>query len=132
LNDEDHITDTVGVIAVDSKGKIAAGSSSGGIAMKHRGRVGPAALVGVGTVVIPADPDDPEGITVAAAISGTGEHMSTTLAAQTCADRLYHRQRKDKDGRVVYDHEENVIVSFIKDDFMCWLPTLFHFATCGN
>ncbi|KAL9038813.1 MAG: hypothetical protein Q9180_002903, partial [Flavoplaca navasiana] len=40
----DDITDTVGAIAVDCLGNIAAGSSSGGIGMKHRGRIGPAAL----------------------------------------------------------------------------------------
>lgn len=45
----DLIVDTVGAVAIDQYGNIAAGSSSGGIGMKHAGRVGPAALVGVGT-----------------------------------------------------------------------------------
>src|SRR5690606_15658452 len=45
----DLIVDTVGAVAIDQYGNIAAGSSSGGISMKHAGRVGPAALVGVGT-----------------------------------------------------------------------------------
>jgi len=46
---EDLVTDTVGCICVDRWGNVAAGSSSGGIGMKHRGRIGPAALIGVGT-----------------------------------------------------------------------------------
>src|SRR5688572_27953907 len=74
LPDEDHITDTVGAIAIDNKGQIAAASSSGGIGMKHRGRLGPAALVGIGTAVVPCVPGDEDGTTVAAVTSGTGEH----------------------------------------------------------
>ncbi|KAL9594633.1 MAG: hypothetical protein Q9179_005306 [Wetmoreana sp. 5 TL-2023] len=77
----DDITDTVGAIAVDSLGNLAAGSSSGGIGMKHRGRIGPAALVGIGTAVIPVDADDTEKTSVATVTSGTGEHMATTMAA---------------------------------------------------
>lgn len=56
---EDMITDTVGAIAIDFSGNMAAGSSSGGIGMKHRGRIGPAALVGVGTAIIPAADEPP-------------------------------------------------------------------------
>jgi taspase, threonine aspartase, 1 len=94
-NREDNITDTVGAIAVDCRGNIAAGSSSGGIGMKHRGRCGPAALVGVGTAVKPMDPNDPDQVCVATVISGTGEHMATTMAAATVADRIYHSVRKN-------------------------------------
>src|SRR5204862_7251298 len=86
---EDHITDTVGAVAIDCLGCIAAGSSSGGIGMKHRGRVGPAALVGIGTAVVPARHDDPHKVAVACVTSGTGEHMATTQAAARCAERIY-------------------------------------------
>src|SRR5271155_3865674 len=64
-NRKDNVTDTVGAIAVDCWGNIAAGSSSGGIGMKHKGRCGPAALVGVGTAVKPMDPNDPDQVCVA-------------------------------------------------------------------
>lgn len=63
---EDHITDTVGAICVDRWGRVAAGSSSGGIGMKFRGRIGPAALIGVGTQIRVHD----DGTVVAATCSG--------------------------------------------------------------
>lgn len=115
---EDLITDTVGAIAIDMHGNIAAGSSSGGIGMKHRGRVGPAALVGVGTAVIPVDPEDPEKIAVAAVTSGTGEHMATTMAAQKCAERLYYNQQRGQGATNVPASEEEALESFITVDFM--------------
>lgn len=62
---EDVVTDTVGAICVDRWGRVAAGSSSGGIGMKHRGRIGPAALIGIGTWIKVED-----GTVVAATCSG--------------------------------------------------------------
>lgn len=117
--DRDLITDTVGAIAIDLHGCIAAGSSSGGIGMKHRGRVGPAALVGVGTAVIPTDPEDEDAVTVAAVTSGTGEHMATTMASYKCAERLYHSTRRGKAGKdVPEDDEDRIMESFVSTDFM--------------
>jgi len=116
--DEDMITDTVGAIAIDMYGHIAAGSSSGGIGMKHRGRVGPAALVGIGTAVIPADERDEDGIAVAAVTSGTGEHMATTMASQKCAERLYHNTRRARGGGDIEATEEEAMESFVQADFM--------------
>jgi taspase (threonine aspartase 1) len=112
------ITDTVGAIAIDMFGHIAAGSSSGGIGMKHRGRVGPAALVGIGTAVVPADDRDDECVSVAAVTSGTGEHMATTMASQKCADRLYHNTRRAIGGGDVEATEEEAMESFVQADFM--------------
>ncbi|PLB42097.1 N-terminal nucleophile aminohydrolase [Aspergillus candidus] len=116
--DIDRINDTVGAIAVDSNGNIAAASSSGGIGMKHRGRIGPAALVGIGTSVIPVDPSDPEKTCVATVTSGTGEHIATTIAAQTCAARVYYSQRKCKDGSYEEVTEDEAISAMIQNDFM--------------
>lgn len=115
---DDHITDTVGAIAIDMFGHIAAGSSSGGIGMKHRGRVGPAALVGIGSAVIPANDHDPDGICVAAVTSGTGEHMATTMASQKCAERLYYNARQAKGGHYIPATEDEAMESFVTDDFM--------------
>jgi taspase (threonine aspartase 1) len=116
--DEDLITDTVGAIAIDIFGHIAAGSSSGGIGMKHSGRVGPAALVGIGTAVIPADDKDEENISVATVTSGTGEHMATTMASQKCAERLYHNTRRALGGGDIEATEEEAMESFVQADFM--------------
>ncbi|KAG9245538.1 nucleophile aminohydrolase [Calycina marina] len=116
--EDDIITDTVGAIAIDMYGHIAAASSSGGIGMKHRGRVGPAALVGVGSAVIPADEDDMDQVCVAAVTSGTGEHMATTMASQKCAERLYHNKKRARGGADVEATEEEALEAFIKVDFM--------------
>lgn len=114
----DNITDTIGAIAIDSYGRIAAGSSSGGIGMKHKGRIGPAALIGIGTAVIPVDAVDPEQTSVAVVTSGTGEHIATTLAASTCANRIYFSDRKDENGLTENVTEEEAIKSMIDKDFL--------------
>ena len=116
--DLDLITDTVGAIAIDCHGKMAAGSSSGGIGMKYKGRIGPAALVGVGTAVMPVNPKDKDETCVGAVTSGTGEHMATTMAASTCASRLYYNQSMSKKGMLESSFEEESIQNFIKHDFM--------------
>lgn len=115
---EDVITDTVGAIAIDMAGRIACGASSGGIGMKYRGRVGPAALVGVGAAVVPFAEDDPEKKCISTVTSGTGEHMGTTFAAGTCAERLYHEVQKSKTGTFEKIDESDVLKAFIERDFM--------------
>ncbi len=126
----DHITDTVGAIAIDSWGRIACGASSGGIGMKYRGRVGPAALVGVGAAVIPPNDDDDEQVSVATVTSGTGEHMATTMAATTCAERLHQSVRKDKAGVYQEVPEDEALRSMIENDFMGH-PSVKHSNSAG-
>jgi len=117
--DVDMVDDTVGAIAIDLMGHIAAGSSSGGIGMKHEGRVGPAALVGIGTAVIPLDPDDEDGVSVAAVTSGTGEHMATSFASHKCAERLYHSSRRGQGGHNIAEYDDDAVIeSFVTVDFM--------------
>ncbi|XDG03517.1 hypothetical protein ABKA04_003132 [Annulohypoxylon sp. FPYF3050] len=127
----DKITDTVGAIAIDQSGKIAAGSSSGGIGMKHRGRIGPAALVGIGTAVIPADEQDQDGMAVAAVTSGTGEHMATTMASQKCAERIFQGTRRGPGGKDVPEDDESAILQgFIANDFQEH-PGVKHSSSAG-
>ncbi|KAJ5177942.1 uncharacterized protein N7500_000641 [Penicillium coprophilum] len=114
---EDSITDTVGAIAIDKYGNIAAGSSSGGIGMKHRGRIGPAALIGIGTHVIPKDPTDPDGTTCAVVTSGTGELIASTLAASTCAQRMYYSQKMGDNGVFTQVMEEEALKGWMKREF---------------
>lgn len=119
VSDTDAVTDTVGAIAIDLEGHIAAGSSSGGIGMKHKGRIGPAALVGVGTAVVPQDPNDDLATSVAAVTSGTGEHMATTLASGKCAERLFQGTRRGPGGLDIREEDEHVLMeSFVLDDFL--------------
>ena len=117
--EQDSITDTIGAIAIDDQGHIAAGSSSGGIGLKHQGRLGPAALVGVGTAVVPRAEDDVNAISVAAVTSGTGEHMATTMASQRCAERIYQGTRRGPGNIDIRDDDEDAIMcSFVTNDFM--------------
>lgn len=115
---KDLVFDTVGAIAIDNDGNIACGASSGGIGMKFRGRIGPAALVGVGAAVCPIDPDDKSKISTACVTSGTGEHMATTGAAQVCADRLYNSVRKRRGGGFEPCEEDQAVKAMIENDFM--------------
>lgn len=86
--------------------------------MKHRGRIGPAALVGVGSAVVPADDSDRSRTSVAAVTSGTGEHMATTMAATLCAERLYQGVRKVKGGGFEQVEDDEALKGMIETDFM--------------
>ena len=48
IDEDDRVTDTVGVVVMDRCGRVASTVSSGGIALKQPGRVGQAACFGCG------------------------------------------------------------------------------------
>ncbi|XP_050404577.1 threonine aspartase 1 [Patella vulgata] len=87
--DEDDINgsvqDTVGAICIDNNGNITASSSSGGIWLKHSGRIGPAATYGAGCWAKNKTKDRSG---VAVTTSGSGEDIIRSLLAKTCADHI--------------------------------------------
>lgn len=78
--------DTVGAICVDSNGIVAAGASSGGVSLKHEGRVGQAASFGSGVwAFMSRDGKQPS---IASCTSGCGEHLIRTQLAKNTAESL--------------------------------------------
>ncbi|XP_074651232.1 threonine aspartase 1-like [Tubulanus polymorphus] len=82
---ESVLNDTVGAICVDEFGNVAAAVSSGGIILKHSGRLGQAAMYGCGCWAQNGTKDEPS---VAVSTSGCGEHLIRSLLAKECADSL--------------------------------------------
>ncbi|XP_061714333.1 threonine aspartase 1 [Cydia pomonella] len=78
--------DTVGAICIDSNGLVAAGASSGGVSLKHEGRVGQAASFASGVWAVTSR----DGIqqSIASCTSGCGEHLIRTQLAKNTAESL--------------------------------------------
>lgn len=73
-----HRFGTVGVVALDAKGHVAAGTSTGGVQAKRWGRVGDAPIIGAGTYASDAS--------CAVSATGTGEYfIRLTVAREICA-----------------------------------------------
>ena len=72
--------ETVGAVALDKRGHVAAGASTGGIALMLPGRVGDTPLIGCGVYA-----DDEAG---AVSMTGLGESIIRIAVAKEIADRL--------------------------------------------
>ncbi len=72
--------ETVGAVALDRRGTLAAGTSTGGIAFMLPGRVGDSPLIGCGIYA-----DDEAG---AVSLTGLGESITRIAAAKEIADRM--------------------------------------------
>jgi beta-aspartyl-peptidase (threonine type) len=111
---------TVGAVALDSSGTMAAATSTGGMTNKLPGRVGDTPIIGAGTLA-----DDRS---LAVSFTGTGEHMirlsgarsmsaliqharmPLALAAQTILEQL--RELGGEGGLIAIDHLGNPFMTF--------------------
>jgi len=104
---------TVGAVALDSRGRLAAGTSTGGMTAKRWGRVGDVPIIGAGTYASNAD-----GCAVSA--TGSGEYfIRATVARDICA-RVGVLTRETPDAR--FDRQaavEAAICGDPKPDEIC-------------
>lgn len=75
-----HTYGTVGCVALDINGNLAAATSTGGLTGKRWGRIGDAPIVGAGTYANNA--------TCAVSCTGTGEQFMRHVIAKTVSDRM--------------------------------------------
>jgi beta-aspartyl-peptidase (threonine type) len=75
--DEHHRYGTVGAVALDAQGNLAAGTSTGGITGKRAGRIGDSPILGAGTYA--------DNKTCAISATGDGEYFIRTSCARTIA-----------------------------------------------
>src|SRR5262249_55819932 len=115
---------TVGAVAVDAAGNLAAGTSTGGMSNKQYGRVGDSPVIGAGTFA--------DNATCAVSCTGHGEffirwsvsHEIASLVryrglgVQQAADNVIRQQLKSVDGEgaaIVLDAKGNFAASYNSD-----------------
>lgn len=112
--DEDHKFGTVGAVALDKDGNLAAATSTGGLTNKRWGRVGDSPIIGAGTYANNAS----------CAVSGTGQgeyFIRATVARDVCALMEYGGfSLKDAANKVIHETLVNMggdggIISVDKD-----------------
>ena len=83
LLDPTHSRGTVGAVAIDVRGHVAAGTSTGGMTGKRWGRIGDSPVIGAGTYAADG--------TCAVSATGSGEFFIRTSAARQLCDRIAWR-----------------------------------------
>ncbi len=114
-----HKFGTVGVVALDRHGNIAAGTSTGGTQAKRWGRVGDSPIIGAGTYA--------SNQSCAVSATGTGEYfIRLTVAREVCslvqykgmklqeaADHVIHKELQDL-------HGDGGIIAITPDGQLAW------------
>jgi len=85
---------TVGCVALDADGRLAAGTSSGGTALCYPGRVGDSAVIGAGTYCSRL---------AGVSMTGLGERMLVMLSAKRFCDRVRDGLPIDRAARAVLE-----------------------------
>ena len=89
---------TVGAVALDQNGNLAAGTSTGGLSNKRFGRVGDSPIIGAGTYA--------ENESVAVSCTGTGEYfIRWTVAHDIAALYKYRGMSVEQAGNEVINHK---------------------------
>ena len=83
LLDQTHSRGTVGAVAIDERGHLAAGTSTGGMTGKRWGRVGDSPVIGAGTYAADGN--------CAVSATGSGEYFIRASAARQICDRIAWR-----------------------------------------
>lgn len=121
-DDEDSVScDTVGAVAVDAEGRVAAAVTTGGLWLKASGRVGDSAIIGAGVLAC-------DELGAAASSTGIGERMMRAMTCQVACSAaqntdaatgaeaaiadLEARFGPNSGGVIVVDREGNVGASF--------------------
>ena len=80
---DDHKYGTVGAVAIDKNGNIAAGTSTGGMTNKKYGRIGDVPIIGAGTYA--------NNLTCGISATGTGEYFMRTVAAHEVSSLIQYK-----------------------------------------
>ena len=80
---DDHKFGTVGAVAIDKSGNIAAGTSTGGMTNKKYGRIGDVPIIGAGTYA--------NNLTCGISATGTGEYFIRTAAAHEVSSLIKYK-----------------------------------------
>lgn len=116
---DDHKYGTVGAVAIDKEGNIAAGTSTGGMTNKKYGRIGDAPLIGSGTYA--------NNLTCGLSCTGTGEYFIRTLASHEISAKMKYENKSLKEAmhEVIFNQigplgGEGGIIGLDKDANVVW------------